>query len=495
MKEKQESAEKGLMEEIEETKKQVAMSPWRQQYHIQPIAGLLNDPNGLAFFGGQYHFFYQWYPFGVTHGSKYWYHICSKDMVHWQERGVALAPDQDFDLQGVYSGSAIEKNGELYLFYSGNKRDYETGERSPSICLAKMSADGVFEKNRTPVIAGPPCGYTSHFRDPKVWQAELGDYWMAVGAQTIAQQGTVLLFKSENLMDWSFEGELETPLADFGYMWECPDYFKLKNLSFLIFSPQGIEATKDGQFQNVYQSGYLKELVETEKPAFSMDAFTELDRGFDFYAPQTFEAPGKRRVLVGWMGLPEISYPTDAYGWAHCLTLPRELTVEQGRLYQRPIQELEMLRMGEYSKKQSIKEQEIYREEEESSQFEIIYRIEHNEAKKLHLKIRANQSSATYLLYEKETRRFTVNRGQAGVPFAEQFGVERSVVLDEALFEVRIFSDESSLEIFLNDGQEVFTLRIFPQGEAKTNEWWTEGGTAQLKIQKWQIKRSEENEL
>src|SRR5688500_10458641 len=104
-------------EAMQELKEKVNACLWRQAFHIQPTTGLLNDPNGFAFYNGYYHLFYQWFPLGPVHGLKYWYHVKSKDLVHWEDEGTGIAPGAFFDKHGAYSGSAIEHDGNLYLIY------------------------------------------------------------------------------------------------------------------------------------------------------------------------------------------------------------------------------------------------------------------------------------------------------------------------------------------------------------------------------------------
>jgi beta-fructofuranosidase len=332
-------------EEIQALAKLVNQCPWRQSFHIQPLTGLLNDPNGFSYFNGEYHLFYQWFPLGPVHGLKHWYHTKSKDLVHWENVGMGIEPSNEFDSHGAYSGSGIEHDGKLYLIYTGNTRD-ENWNRHPYQCLAVLNPDGSLVKMDAPVISDIPSGYTDHFRDPKVWQH--GDHFYAViGAQRKNETGSVVLYRSYDLKDWQFAGEVKTGLGeDFGYMWECPDYFELDEQGVFLFSPQGLKAEGD-HYQNIYQSGYvIGSPIDLENIELKHGAFHELDRGFDFYAPQSTVDHQGRRILVGWMGLPEIDYPTDKNGWAHCLTLPRELTVKDGKLVQQPVHEVELL-LGE----------------------------------------------------------------------------------------------------------------------------------------------------
>ena len=126
-------------------------------------------------------------------------------------------------------------------------------------------------------------------------------------------------------------------------MWECPDYFEIDRHDVILFCPQGIQAENE-RYRNIYQSGYMIGHLDIENMIFDHQSFQELDDGFDFYAPQTFTDKNGKRILIGWMGLPEMNYPTDSEGWAHCLTIPRELTIEKDKLKQRPLKNLELLR-------------------------------------------------------------------------------------------------------------------------------------------------------
>ncbi len=176
---------------------------------------------------------------------------------------------------------------------------------------------------------------------------------MVLGAQTEKLEGRAVLFQSDNLKDWQFLGDITgsntDQLGEFGYMWECPDMFELNGKDVLIVCPQGLEA-KEMRYQNVYQSGYFVGELNEQKPGFTHGDFEELDRGFDFYAPQTTKDESGRRILVAWMGVPdqdEQSQPTIQHQWVHCMTLPRELHLQNDKIVQKPVAELRTLRQNE----------------------------------------------------------------------------------------------------------------------------------------------------
>ncbi|MEE6449111.1 sucrose-6-phosphate hydrolase [Gottfriedia acidiceleris] len=472
-------------EELAVLKSKVDNCPWRQSFHIQPNTGLLNDPNGFAYFNGEYHLFYQWFPLGPVHGLKYWYHVKSKDLVHWENDGIGVKPNKYYDSHGVYSGSAIEHKNNLYLFYTGNTRD-EHWVRHPFQCIAIMGKKGEITKLDTPVISYVPHGYTDHFRDPKVWK--VGELFYAIiGAQRSNKTGCVVLYSSPDLFKWTFEGEIRTKMDSFGYMWECPDYFELQNQGVLIFSPQGIEPEGD-KYQNIYQSGYvLGKKLDLLQKVMEHGEFIELDRGFDFYAPQTTIDSSGRRLLVGWMGLPEIKYPTDQNGWAHCLTIPRELSVQNGKLIQQPVKELESLRKQEARTKNIINRELKMINNFTGTSYEMICEFENIDASEFGVEFRTSKKEKTVLTYDVIEKKVILDRTFSGKTIDSPFGTIRkcSQELKQDKIKIHMFVDVSSVEIFINDGEEVITSRIFPKEESTGIRFFASGGSVKLQAVKW----------
>ena len=484
-----EQAEPG---EIAKLEAQIATCSWRQSYHIQPVTGLLNDPNGFSYYQGYYHLFYQWFPLGTEHGMKYWFHTRSNNLVNWENVGIAIEPGNSYDSHGAYSGSAIEKDGKLNLIYTGNTRD-ENWTRHPYQCLAIMDEENVVTKFEHPVISDVPAGYTEHFRDPKVWQHD-DVYYCVIGAQRMDETGCTVLYRSADLKHWQFLGEVMTTLTSFGYMWECPDYLEMEGQGVLIFSPQGIQADAE-RYHNIYQSGYLiGEPLNLETREFKHGEFQELDRGFDFYAPQTMHSPDGRRILVAWMGLPDLAYPTDDSGWAHCLTIPRQLSIQGNKLIQQPVPEMAQLR-GE---QQGIQAQSTIHNESRSFAgfhgiaYELECEISRNDANLVGIEFRASDTEKTIIQYNRLDRKLILDRSHSGAALPEANGTIRSCKLDvdsEAevhnVIKLRMFVDSSSVEIFVNEGQGVFTSRIFPSRDSAGIRFFAHGGKADFKIVMW----------
>lgn len=472
--------------ELEKLRAQVGLSTWRQSYHIQAPTGLLNDPNGFAYYQSEYHLFYQWFPLGTEHGMKYWYHMKSSDLAAWEDLGIGIAPGGPYDSHGAYSGSAIEKDGKLHLLYTGNTRD-QTWTRHPYQCLAIMDAGGRIAKLDRPVISSIPPGYTDHFRDPKVWKS--GDaYYCVIGAQRTDLTGCAVLFRSKDLLDWTFMGEMKTGLPPFGYMWECPDYFELNGSGVLVFSPQGLQADED-QYNNIYQTGYvIGKPLDFGTREFHHGAFQELDRGFDFYAAQTTLGPDGRRILVAWMGLPDVAYPTDTQGWSGCLTIPRQLTIQGGhKLIQQPVPELAKLRKTRSSAALTVTDEVVRLNGFDGTSYELICEISKFDAEQLGLEFRAADHEKTVLKYDRVLKKVILDRTLSGQAMDEVNGNVRSCGLDTDPLKFHLFVDLSSVEIFINDGEEVFTSRIFPDPASQEIRLFCSGGTAEFQVHKWDI--------
>ena len=282
----------------------MAMQKSRLTHHLMPPTGWLNDPNGLCWYKGRYHVFFQYSPFEANGGLKFWGHYSSEDMINWRYEGVPLLPDSVYDCHGVYSGSALAEEDKLHLFYTGNVKmdgdyDYINNGRCSST-LHVESEDGIRFGTKEEAISWTdyPENYTCHIRDPKVWK-DGEKYHMILGGRQKSDKGAVLFYKSDDLKNWTFDRDLTTENT-FGYMWECPDFFALGDQEVLSVSPQGL-TREEYRFQNIYQSGYF--ILKDDKP--EEKDFREWDYGFDFYAPQTFQDGKGRRIIIGWMGMPD----------------------------------------------------------------------------------------------------------------------------------------------------------------------------------------------
>lgn len=427
-------------------KANVEADPHRQQFHLQPPVGWLNDPNGLCVYGGQYHAFFQYGPFDVTGGVKHWGHAVSKDLLHWEPLPVMLYPDEPFDCHGVYSGSALIEGTEMYLYYTGNVKhpgdfDYIKQGRGHNVCLA-VSHDGKTVASKQCLLYNKdyPAGLTCHVRDPKVFAYE-GKYYMVLGARTLEDKGEVLVLESTDKLHWNHINTLTTP-EPFGYMWECPDLFCLDGQWYLAVSPQGI------QCQNIYGCGYFAVYGDWRAHC-TLGEFHEADFGFDYYAPQSFVDENGRRIQIGWMGMPDADYgnaPTVAHGWQHCFTVPRLLTKGPGgTLLQNPVPELDARRSAAAL---------TLRNGEEAS-LSPCFDLTAAPAGDFALTV----AHGVELVYTEQDSTCVL---QFTDPAQASGRTQRRTKLSAPCRSVRVVGDRSSLEIFLNDGAAVFSTRYYP---------------------------------
>ncbi|MCC5803876.1 glycoside hydrolase family 32 protein [Rossellomorea vietnamensis] len=452
--------------ELEILKEKVTGSLWKPAFHIHPEHGLLNDPNGLAYFNGAFHVFYQWFPFGAYHGMKHWAHVTSPNLVDWERLPTALAPTEDYESHGAYSGASMEVDGKLYLYYTGNIK-YSAEDRSANQCLAIMEKDGQVRKyDHNPIIEGVPAGYTGHVRDPKVFHKG-NMYYMLLGAQREDRTGAIIVYESKDALNWSFKGELrlDLDLPDSCYMLECPDYFDINGQDVLIVSPQGLEP-KQHDYLNLYNVIYALGKLDIENLTFDVTSYQELDKGFDFYAPQSFEGSKKERLLFGWAGMAEVDYPTDREDWAHCMTLPRELDIVNGLLVQKPATELKQLRSESHSGSMTLDSGSTGLHSGFHS-FELETTMESRGAEVFGLELFASETEGLVLAFDRSSQTVSLNRENFHASFDKENDLVRSAELNIGdSVKVQAFVDRSIAEIFINDGEVVFTTRVFPDNQS-----------------------------
>ncbi len=385
-------------------------------------------------------------------------HYQSPDLLNWEYTGIAIYPDTEYDRNGAYSGGALTDDGNLELFYTGNLKeegdfDYINEGRGATV-IYLSTEDGVHltEKELLMTNDDYPADLSRHVRDPKVWKDQ-GSYYMLLGARTRGSLGEALLYRSEDKKAWRFLKTI-TATEPFGYMWECPDYFKVEGRSVFAFSPQGIEA-EEYRFANIYQSGYLADvrLPDTGQIRDIYKKFREWDLGFDFYAPQTFEAPDGRRILFGWAGVSDSPYdnePSIREGWQYSMTVPRELSWKGDILCQKPVRELEALRKDEIVLEHG--ETEIH-----GGAFDLVTARE--VAGDIPVRICFNQEL-----------QITYGHGVVSMEFLNNTGSGRTIrkAKLDGLQNVRILMDVSLMEVYFNDGELVMTTRYYPEDPMTT---------------------------
>lgn len=444
------AAEAGELTKITETVQKD--KDFRPHFHIAPPTGLMNDPNGLIFDGEKYHLFYQWFPFDAIHGMKHWKHLITKDFQHYQSADD-LIPCELFESHGCYSGGALKVGNKLAMFYTGNTRRPSDNQRVPYQNLAIFDLNGKLLSKR-PLIENAPKGYTEHVRDPKPYFTEEGKIRFICGAQRENLTGTAIIFEMDNLEDTPrLLGELSLPAFDNKnvFMWECPDLLKLGDKDVFIWSPQG-KVREAHQFQNNYHATYA--VGELTDLTFKAEYIGELDQGFDFYAPQTFAGLDNQThaVLFGWIGLPDLTYPTDKFKWHSALTLPRELRLEETKIYQRPIAK-------------------IYENLTAFSSFHFDEKADIANLDRAYIKFEVNNQAFDLTFFQNEKGLSLRLSYENGLVCLDRSQTEQTELMEkfdskrfceiENLQTVEIFFDRSIIEIFFNHGEKAMTSRFF----------------------------------
>ena len=370
--------------EIDTKKDIVKTGKMRQHYHFMAQTGWINDPNGLIFYKGKYHFFFQYNPYYGFWDYMHWGHAVSDDLFHWEYLPLALAPSEVYDDHihgGCFSGSAIVCDDKLFLMFTATTNVGKGFEQTQ--CIA-YSEDGIhFEKyGGNPVLTAPEGVPACQFRDPKVWEHE-GIYYMVCGASR-DNKAQALLYKSADMIHWEFFNVLAESRGEWGYMWECPDFYPLGDQFVLMFSPMGA-----GERTVVYLTGDFD--YKTGK--FDYHTSGEIDWGFDYYAPQSFVAPDGRRLVVAWANawdwMPFWKDWGPAYkeGWCGSFNLTREVKLsEDGTLQFVPVKELECIRTnGKDINALTVAQSEISLEAGDGISFELKFTInlEETDAKQL----------------------------------------------------------------------------------------------------------------
>ena len=364
------------------------------------------------------------------------------------------------DYRHHYPGSAIEKDGKLYLVYTGHVVEEDVVYQRQ--CIA-VSEDGIhFEKShQNPVIEETILGKNStihDFRDPKVFVHD-GMYYSVVATKSESNHGRILLFSSRNLIDWQFYSVMLAGDDQQGIMWECPDFFTLDGKDVLIMSP--IQIPKRGyEFHNISSTIAFIGKMNWDSGKFQIENNHEIDGGLDFYAPQTLEDDQGRRIMIAWMQMWDRTLPTHTLGhkWSGAMTLPRQLRVEKNHLVQKPVELVyETIAIDHEISELSVSEEVVLTEEFNENVY-LKFEADFSESTSFKMQLAKNAESALVLSYEKDEQLLTLSRenlGYAIIGNEDPVLFSRSMVvpLVDQQIVLELFRDTSSLEVFVNETQ------------------------------------------
>ncbi len=450
--------------------------PHRLQFHFSPEKNWMNDPNGMVYYEGEYHLFYQCYPDSNVWGPMHWGHAVSKDLVRWQHLPIALYPD---NLGLIFSGSTVVdyKNTSGWGFpdnpamiaiftqhlMEGEKKgrhDFQT--QSIAYSLDKGRTWKKYEHN--PILKNVG---KHDFRDPKVFWHDASNQWV----MTVAVKDHIELYGSPNLKTWS-------QLSDFGYdigahggVWECPDLFELKVsgtnkkkwILLISINPGGANGGSGTQYF-IGQFDGNKFIPDTENSYW-------LDYGKDNYAGVTWSnITDGRRLFLGWMSNWQYATVVPTTAWRSAMTVPRTLELietESGlRIASQPVNELTTLRVDSTSYDFAMKVDEIESEiiQLTTPQNEIDLNIERESIEGGFEIELSNKKDERIVIGLNEKNQLFIDRTQAGNEFSKDFvGIHTGIrtYLTSGI-KLKLLIDASSIELFADDGTTVITELFFP---------------------------------
>ncbi len=474
------------------TRAEVALEePYRSQYHFTPPSAWMNDPNGLVFYQGEYHLFYQYNPADVVWGPMHWGHAVSPDLVNWQHLPIALAPDEN---GAIFSGSVVidwqdtagfGKEALVAVF------THADGSRQSQSLAYSLDQGRTWTKYAgNPVL--PPPKNIKNFRDPKVfWYDQGGDpHWV----MSVTAGSLILFYESLDLKTWQPTGGFGPGEGATCGVWETPDLFPLPvdggtDTRWVLAIAIGDCAPAGGSGVQYFVGDFDGRTFTNANPKTTT---LWADWGADFYAPQSWgEAPNGRRLWAGWMNNWSYAQNIPTSTWRGALTLPRELalrTTPAGlRLAQRPIPELDSLRGTHWSwRAETITPGANLLADISGETLDISVELPVSAdmaADRVGLRVRTGSGESTTIGYVTRAQQLYVDRARSGkTDFNAAFANPHHADLPpiDGLIRLRIFVDRSSVEVFGNDGLVVFTDSLFPEAASLGLELFAEGGPAAL---------------
>ncbi|WP_339219423.1 GH32 C-terminal domain-containing protein [Paenibacillus sp. FSL H8-0332] len=455
---------------------------YRPQYHLSPESGNMSDPNGMVYFEGEYHQFYQ--------NSGQWGHAVSTDLIHWQHLPVALLRDS---LGEIWSGSAVVDWKDTSGFFGDEAglvaifTHFKGGMQSQSLAYSSDKGRTWIKYEGNPVIPNPGL---KDFRDPKVFWHEPSHAWVMV----VSVDNRVRFYSSPDLKAWQMTSEFGADQGSHAAVWECPDLFELpvegsKETRWVLALSIGNNSSTRGSAAQYFIGSFDGQTFKNENEP-SKVLWT--DYGKDFYAAVSYsdipQSDG-RRIYAGWMSNWRYPFSMPSAPWKGNLSLPRELKLrdipgEGLRLVQQPVQELEALRG------QAVK-LEPQRLEPGSNplaglhgtSYELDTEFTVKGEAEFGIKLRKGADQETNISYNNANSMLTVDRTRSGdssfeAGFAET--VQAPLRAVNGKVRLHIYVDESTLEVFGADGETVISSILFPEATSNGLELYVKQGDVML---------------
>jgi fructan beta-fructosidase len=452
----------------------IMKEPYRPQIHFSPKANWTNDPNGMVYNNGVYHLFFQYYPEGTTWGPMHWGHATSRDLIHWAEQPIALYPDS---LGYIFSGSAVVdkkntsglgKKGQVPLvaiFTHHNpiaQKEKRTDYENQSIAYSLDNGRTWKKYAQNPVLKNP--GITD-VRDPKLMWYELQKKWV----MTLATKERVTFYSSPDLKNWKKESDFGSDAGAHGGVWECPDLFTLndngKNVWVLIvnINPGGPNKGSATQY-------FLGDFDGNKFTPNSKDV-KWIDYGPDEYAGITWSNTGKRKIFLGWMSNWLYANKVPTIKWRNAMTLPRELKLmhvgNELLIASQPVIELSKIQSKPITAENvSVTNSLDIAEKTGRVKFPCRINIGMDKIKDFSLVLSNELGEELVIGYDKKQNQYYIDRTKSGkTGFQKDFAARHTAprFTGNNKMNLSLILDESSVELFADDGLTVMTEVFFPE--------------------------------
>ena len=456
----------------------------------------MSDPNGLVYYRGLYHLFYQHNPEANVPGKMSWGHASSSDLVRWTEHPLAIPHD---DREEVYSGSVVVdqanssgfgvgKDPPLVAIYTSAFPD---GRQAQSLAFSVDAGMTWTKYGGNPVLDRD----STSFRDPKVfWYQITGSYgyWVMVAVEARARQ--IVVYRSDDLKYWTYLSTFG-PLDSNEGLWECPDLFPLSvggdwgRTAWVL-----VVSIDPGRSTNGTFMGYLVGQFDgVEFTAESIEEFIRLDWGSDLYAAITFaNVPNHRRILVGWMSNWNYADKVPTSPWRGAMSLPRELslTASGGSLRLAQQAPLELRALDQLADRVSLKvfDLEGVRRFHGGRHYRVDVTFEPVDAQEVGLELLVGDGQVTRLSYEVQSGQMSLDRTRSGeTEFDASFkSIERAPVqLRDGALKLQVFVDSASVEVFAQEGLVCMTDQVFAANESTGFAVHSLGGLSRVSTFEW----------
>lgn len=464
---------------------------YRLQFHFSPPAHWMNDPNGMVYYKGEYHLFYQYYPGNTVWGPMHWGHAISKDLIHWQHLPIALYPDS---LGYIFSGSVVVDKNNSSGFQKGSELPLVavytyhnmSGEKSGRNDFQTQGIAYSLDKGRTwkkyannPVIKNPGA---KDFRDPKVMWHEASKHWIL----TMAAGNEIRFYRSANLKEWELSGTFGKEEGSHGGVWECPDLFEIKTgkgneTKWVLLVSIGTGAPNGGSGTQYFVGNFDGKTFRNDN---TKQTLLWLDYGADNYAGVTWSnAPGNRRLFLGWMSNWQYAQTVPTQSWRSAMTLPREFslreTVQGYRLFTTPIKETEALRTTEPGTDFISGKEYPF----SLGELQLVYDLQKTGSNEFGIELLNSKNESLQIGYDKTKNKYYINRTNlANKSFSKVFPAihtaPRSSVSEKLT--MHLYIDHSSIELFADDGSVVMTDIFFPSENFSSIRTFEKNGASLL---------------